>query len=96
MKLLGVVNPHIRFGSEKFQSRKLIFRINTLNIYLFAYFKKHKLYFKFKKKNYFSADYWLELIKMAQYAKLEKLCTNIYVIFVFVWISTRLIIFPFK
>ena len=42
------------------------------------------------------ADYWLELAKMALYAKLAKLCDPLFIIFTVVWFLTRLLLFPFK
>jgi hypothetical protein len=43
-----------------------------------------------------SADYWLELAKMATYARFKNLCDASFIIFAIVWLITRLILFPFK
>ena len=43
-----------------------------------------------------SVDYWLELAKMANYAKFEKLCDRLFIVFTIVWCLTRILLFPFK
>jgi len=41
-------------------------------------------------------DFWLELAKIAKYAKLQRICDSAFIIFALVWFVTRLVIFPFK
>merc|ERR1719309_716766 len=40
------------------------------------------------------ADHWLELAKLARYAKFQTLCDTAFVVFSSTWIYTRLAIFP--
>lgn len=42
-----------------------------------------------------AVDYWMAAAKMAKYCKRQMLCEFFFVVFVIVWIITRLIIYPF-
>ncbi|CAF0983971.1 unnamed protein product, partial [Didymodactylos carnosus] len=41
-------------------------------------------------------DYWLESAKMAKYARAQRVCDTLFVIFALVWLVTRLCYFPYK
>ncbi|XP_048756985.1 ceramide synthase 5-like [Ostrea edulis] len=43
-----------------------------------------------------AVDYWMAAAKMAKYCKQQMLCEMFFVVFVVVWIITRLIIYPFR
>ncbi|CAF0714312.1 unnamed protein product [Adineta steineri] len=42
------------------------------------------------------ADYWLECAKMAKYARAQRTCDTMFVIFAVVWFITRLCYYPYK
>ncbi|UJR31749.1 hypothetical protein I4U23_019227 [Adineta vaga] len=41
-------------------------------------------------------DFWLEFAKMAKYARAQRLCDTMFVIFAVVWFITRLCYYPYK
>jgi hypothetical protein len=43
-----------------------------------------------------AGDYWLECAKMAKYARAQRLCDTMFVIFAVVWFITRLCYYPYK
>lgn len=92
---MALLATHFNDTKRKDYAQQLLHHIATIILIAGSYLMAHFRYGSVIMLLHDASDYWLEAAKLAKYAKLQKTCDVLFVVFAALFYLTRWIYFPF-